>query len=278
MLRYITINLTLILVFQFEALSQTQISYEFLLRQKFEEFDYHSVINISDSILTVDKKLTRSDSITILYYKALSLFHIWDIKNCELTFERILSIDQNFQLDTINVSPKIVSYFNEIKNRYISYKINERKDQSKNIDTLLILEREKLVNRFIIYQNAIKRNLILPGSGNLYLNNKGKGYFTIGLYSASLLSSFYFYFDTKTKEKDYLNELNPDLIQSKYSRYNTSYKLRNISLLTSFLIYLYSQVDILFLNEKVIHSDKLLHFSTKSNGYSDFTVSLSLNF
>jgi hypothetical protein len=70
--------------------------------------------------------------------------------------------------------------------------------------------------------------------------------------AVSLGAAIYYAVDSNTKEKKYLDETDPALIPSLYSKYNTSYKLRNFSLLSFAAVWLYSQIDLLFFSEDTL--------------------------
>ncbi|MCR4416514.1 MAG: hypothetical protein NUV92_02035 [Ignavibacteria bacterium] len=271
-------SVIIFLVFEFSTLafSQTFSSFETVLKQKFENFDYNSVISLADSILKNEKKLSHEDSLVILYYKAISSFTIWDIKTSEQTFRMILSLDKNFTLDSINVSPKIISYFNDLKSKFVNENRTEKQNNSLNIDSLLSLERRKYSSEFASYRQALWRNLILPGWGDIYLNNNFKGYLFSGSFTLSFISSVYYIFDTKKKENDYLSEINPDLILEKYSKYNSSYKLKNIFIALTLFVYIYSQVDFLISKNYNIQSNNYPTLSISEDSYSTIKVYFSL--
>lgn len=271
-------SVIIFLVFEFSTLafSQTFSSFETVLKQKFENFDYNSVISLADSILKNEKKLSHEDSLVILYYKAISSFTIWDIKTSEQSFRMILTLDKNFTLDSINVSPKIISYFNDLKSKFVNDNRTEKQNNSLNIDSLLALERRKYSSEFASYRQALWRNLILPGWGDIYLNNNFKGYLFSGSFTLSFISSVYYIFDTKKKENDYLSEINPDLILEKYSKYNSSYKLKNIFIALTLFVYIYSQVDFLISKNYYIQSNHYPTLSISEDSFSTIKVSFSL--
>ena len=273
-------KLSLITLFIFISLptifSQVHSKYELILRQKFEEFDYTSVIKLADSILTNEQNLNRNDSLSVLYYKAISSFSIWDIKTSEQAFKNILILDENFVLDTITVSPKIVSYFNDLKTKYLIEKKNEKQNSSFALDSILVSERIKYSTEFLSYKKALWRNLVLPGWGSIYLNKKTKGYLFASAFTLSLISTIYLINDSNKKENDYLSEINPDLIPSKYSKYNSSYKLKNFSIALMALIYIYSQIDFLFIDESTNSFGVLNSLKISEDLKSNIKASISL--
>lgn len=233
-----------------------------ILKSKFENFEYENIIQISDSILKSGFKINKEDSIQIFYYRSIAAFHIWDINISEESFKILLKLDKNFILDSTEVSPKIILFFEQIKKKETEKFDELIKNQKQN--NLNSSSNDNLKRSFTIFRESVEKNFIMPGWGNLFLNEKDKGYFFITTFSISLLSSIYFYFDTRSKEKAYLNEVDIEKISEKYKSYNTSYKLRNISLITSGLIYIYSQFDILSRNpflEDNAASKVILNFS-----------------
>jgi hypothetical protein len=77
-----------------------------------------------------------------------------------------------------------------------------------------------------------------------------KGYVVSGIGAALIASSAYFIIDTINKEKDYQNETDLNLIESKYKAYNDAYKTRNILLLSYAALLIYSQIDLSFIELK----------------------------
>ncbi len=248
-----------------------------ILKSKFENFDYIGVIITADSLFKLKNNLTKDDSLSIFYYKALSAFHLWDINLSEESFRKILTFDINFSLDSNEVSPKIISFFNQIKKRELERLNNQNSIELEKNYSEKFSER-KLEERLSKYRQSVLRNLIYPGWGYFGLNEKRKGIVISSLFTLSLLSGLYFSYDTYIKEKTYLNETNPQLISQRYKSYNTVYKVRNITLLTLATIYIYSQIDIL--NYK---SNKLLNQAVTIkpeffNGHSELRLEFIIAF
>lgn len=228
------------------VLSQSKKNISDLLKSKFENFEYESVLSITDSILKSNSDLAKNDSIQIFYYRSLSAFHIWDINLSEDNFKTLLKLDKNFILDSTEVSPKIVNFFNQIKKRESENSIQLNNKEKENDLTTSFQEIYK--KKYSDYREALWKNFLIPGWGNLSLKEKTKGYIITSSFSISLISSMYFYFNTKAKEKEYLNEVTPEKIAEKYNSYNSSYKIRNLSFIALGLIYIYSQIDLLTRN------------------------------
>ncbi len=211
--------------------------------EPFKSFKYSEVIDIADSILAQDSLLSSSDLMEIYRMKALSHFSLGEelyAKNC---FHEILKLNPRFKLDPVQNSPKIISFFNQIKLDYLQNQITikdstpfeEIKAPSK---TTFSSYSQKNI------KSAIVKSLVLPGWGHLYLDKKKSGIVLLMGSIVTLPSMIYFIFDTNQKEKDYLNQTNFDDIQNKYDRYNQSYKIRNGLIAGYALIWVYSQWDL----------------------------------
>ena len=98
-------------------------------------------------------------------------------------------------------------------------------------------------------KNAMIRSFILPGLGHIYLGKTGKGLVLTTLSAVSIGGMIYFIIDSNKKEDDYLNTSDPKTISTNFDAYNSSYKLRNAFIISSVVIWLYSQIDLLFFHD-----------------------------
>lgn len=209
----------------------------------FKSFQYSEVINVADSILAQDSLLSSSDLIEIYRMKALSHFSLGEEIYAKTCFNEILKIDPRFKLDPVQNSPKIISFFNQIKLDYLQNQITQK-------DTTPVEQTNEALNtNFTLYpqksmKSALVKSIVFPGWGHLYLDKKKSGIMLILGSVVTLPSMIYFIFDANKKEKDYLNETNSDDIQTKYDEYNQSYKTRNGLIAGYTIIWLYSQWDL----------------------------------
>lgn len=272
-MKYIPLFLLFILLQISSAQSQSQI--ENKVRTSFENFSYDEVIRLVDSVLNSSVKTEQYDTLTLLTYKAISAYHLWDTLLCKETFLKILEIKNNYNLDSSLASPKIVSFFIDIKNQRLK-ELQLKSDviQNQNMDEI---SRQAFQTKLSKIKNAQLRNFIFPGWGNFYIGNKSKGIVLSSLFASSLISSLYFIYDTNVKEKNYLNETDINLIPQKYDEYNSSYKLRNISLVFLGVTYLYSQLDFILFESRSIFEAERTVFSFSFDGISLFEMNLKIN-
>ncbi len=212
-----------------------------ILRLKFRNFEYDSVIALAGQMLQEREALSISDQIRVLEMKAISHYSLLEMNASLSCFLEILKLDSSYALDPIKTSPKILSFFNEIKG---GFQPEAAPPGEAVTDTTAGITQESIPSASPL-RNAMARSLLLPGWGHHYLHENAKvwplsiaGVITLG-------AGIYFAFDCREKERDYLNEIDKTRMDAKYQMYNRSYQARNI-LLTSFAaIWLYSQMDIL---------------------------------
>jgi hypothetical protein len=231
--------------------SQTKVTKKDI-RSKYETFEYQDVIRLSDIYLYNNPGVSVQDSLEVLTMKAVSEYSLNEVNNSEKTFIDILKIDRQYNLDPTEISPKIISFYQEIKTNYHPFIEEPEKDgdESKN-ESIDLKEINRL--RSSIYTSAISRSILLPGLGHLYLENSAKGWILTSISSMTLGAMVYFIFDTRSKEHNYLNETEPDLISSLYDTYNTSYKIRNVLIICYAAIWLYSQLDLLYMSDDLFN-------------------------
>jgi len=158
-------------------------------------------------------------------------------------------LNDNYKIDPNKVSPKIINEFEKLKaeySRFISnnnFLVTVKRDTVHIVDTILVKPDKD------IYSAAVVRSMVLPGWGHLYSGNKTKGWILTSASALTLGSMVYFIFDANDKRSQYLNEVDPSLVDEKYNAYNTSYKIRNSLIVMYALFWIYSQIDILFISE-----------------------------
>ena len=239
-----------------------EVSYQ-KVKQAYEKFEYENVIKLSDQLI---QKGGISDSLMIDIYimRANTFFLKEDDVATRKSFENILMIKKKYTPDPSNISPKLISIFNEVKTEYLRNHPEVKQPQ----DSTQAKQEIKFIDPSIM-KSAIVQNILLPGLGQLYIDNDTKGWFTTSVSTLSLGAMIYLVLDTKMKENSYLNESNKLLIQQKYDDYNKSYKIRNVLIISYAVIWLYSQIDLLFFSNGDQDSKSKL---SQSNNFS-FTSS-----
>ena len=246
------------------------------LKGKFESFEYNQAISYADSLLAHKNIFSSEEQIQIYLVKGVSQFSLSNNEGAKDSFNNILKINPGYILDSTNVSPKIISFFNSVKSDF------EKKLSLKNesirikTDTVYVPKIMNKVESDDNLKQAFLRSVIFPGLGHFYLKENTKGWILTSLSAITIASSIYFIIDSNKKEKNYLNETNPGFIQQKYDLYNSSYKMKNISIISFAAVWLYSQIDILFFPNHFNLDDNKISFSPNLN--FQFANNLQLNF
>ncbi len=249
------------------------------LQKKFENFEYGEVIKGANNFLIKRSQIPTSDLLEILRMKGISHFSLSEDEAAKSSFIEILKIDTSYVLDSLKTSPKIVSFFNNVKKTYLQQLAVKLSQQIVRIDTIYVTDPLKTHQM----ENGIKKSVLLslvyPGTGHLYDGQKVKGWTLTALTTLTLASSVYFFIDANKKKNTYLDEKNALNFDSKYSDYNKSYKYRNYSLMALGVVWLYSQLDLLFFSESQNVSHIISEKSTIGiNPVNGFNLNLKLNF
>ncbi|MBK8944149.1 MAG: hypothetical protein IPM32_02660 [Ignavibacteriae bacterium] len=241
------------------------------LQKHYEAFEYSTIVIKSEALLLDKERFTKKDLIQIYTLKAASHFSMNDSEDSRKSFIEILKLDENFELNNSQYSPKLVAFFDEVKKEFLD--ILEEKNKPQQIK--IIQPDENIFPR----QNkneiniALAKSILMPGLGHLHLNENSKGWILTSISTVNLASMIYFIFDANKKEENYLAQTNQEQIKIKYDAYNKSYKIRNVLIGTYAAIWLYSQIDILFFSNELGSEKVLTNFQNQQN-----SIIFSFNF
>lgn len=179
-------------------------------------------------------------------HKILGLIYFSQNKEdaARLQFENALALSPDLKLDPLFVSPKIVEFFEEIKNARTS-KMHEAGSPRAEARYVLVHDPRPA---------AAMRSMILPGWGQLYKGEKTKGRLLLGLWSAGVIGSVAAHVARANAEDKYLTETDPDRIESRYNTFNTFHKLRNNLLIFSGGVWLFSYLDAIIKKQNPVYS------------------------
>ncbi len=204
-----------------------------------------------DELLNIKEKFSNPDLIEIYRMKGISHYALLDDSEARLSFIEILKIDTSYSLDLSSTSPKIVSFFSDVKNEYLtSIEGKEEQVVITKYDTVYVPVTIRDSTAEYNLKQALIRSVFIPGTGHLYLQNNLKSWVLTFLSVASISSGIYFLIDANKKEKIYLEERNINNTSEKYNDYNFSYRMRNLSFISFAALWVYSQLDLLFFIER----------------------------
>jgi hypothetical protein len=249
-----------------------------IVKNEFASFHYQNVIHLADSIISADTTLSKPVIVELNRMKGISQFVLGQEYNARSSFLSILELDPLFQLDPVQNSPKIIQFFNDLKLTFLQNQIltnRVEKDTATPTNTMAQLSERTADDNL---NQALWRSILVPGWGHYYMGKKKSGiYLSVG--SMLLVpATVYYSLDTYNKEKDYLNETESSLINSKYDTYNKSYKIRNAFIAGYAILWLYSQFDLFSGNPIQKYFQMNLASFQNYYGSSDLGISLKFNF
>jgi len=241
----------------------------------YQEFRYQEVIRQGEAYLDQKPDLTDLEKCEILRLIALSYFARQDMQGALKNFSEILKYDENYHLDPIKNSPKILSFFEEIRRQYQQNK----KTVTRSItDTLIIAPTPAFTDSLTTSAHRqMALSFLLPGSGQLSRGKKIKGWLLLAGNFSLLGTSVYFIVETNRLNDYYLHASETNEIAEAYDDYNQAYRKRNIALTGFALVWLYTQIDFLFLSSPSNQQAAIRWYPTiKPSGTTALNVSLSL--
>ncbi len=201
--------------------------------------EFGRLLHITDSLLSY----VQPDSILIpsLKYRAYALSVLGDTVNAVETFKDLLEAVPDFRPDPALVPP-VVSMVFEKALREIQKKRRLTEIERLRKEVFYFRTRETMRRK------AFARALIFPGFGHSYLGYTKRAHIFELAGFTSIVSTIFLTWKSEKAHEDYLNEIYPDRIESKYRVYKRFYMWRNISAAVFGFIYLVSAFDVLLLS------------------------------
>ena len=228
------------LLMPFSALAQT--SERFLLeeiRSAYNQLNYAEAEIKAQAALKEYRRFTLTQLTEIHQILALIYFSQNKVEDAREHFEDALSLTPSLEMDPVLVSPKIVDFFEEIKQSQAT-KQREQNDTGPQVKYILVDDPRPA---------AALRSMLVPGWGQLYKGEKTKGWLLVGLWTAGVIGSAATHIAREQAEDSYLAETDPAKIESRFDTFNTFHKVRNNLLIFSGGVWLYSYLDA-FLRKK----------------------------
>jgi len=224
---FITLSITSIL--QTEPLQQN-ISH---IRKAFEQLDYQTAKTEAEKALQFWEQYSIIDLIEIHKILGIIAYSEGSFLESKTQFEKALSLNSAMQLDSVFVSPKIISFFDEVKANFKTDQTSIPPDQCRYV--LLPDPRPE----------AFLKSLVFPGWGQFYKGEKKKGTTFLVSTGICLVSWTTLYFLQQHAHDKYQNASEPADIERKYDNYNKLYKSRQIAQYITGGVWLISLADVL---------------------------------
>lgn len=262
-----------VFVFLFGSISFAQKLSLDEIRNYYKSFNYQKVIELSETLLR-DNELSSSEIIELETMKAVSHYSLNDETSARKSFIEILKLDRNYSLDPAFISPKIISLFENTKKDFNQIYADNKEE---NVDNKTENENlPQLIKTIPQDYTPMLKSMVIPGWGQLSKDMSAKNWLITAAGVASLGSMIYYIIDANDKEKDYLNETDPLLIQPKYESFNSSYKTRNTLIAAYAAVWLFAQLDLIIFDSGT--ESIPLSISSGANQRSDLTLSFKMGF
>ena len=176
--------------------------------------------------------------------KAIAHYSLRSMNDALNSFIEILKLDPDYSLDPVLTSPKIIDFFNnEVKSNFQQTPLQIKEHAVLKDTVRVFIDNARLI------RGSVVRSLVLPGWGHLHMGRKAKGLFLTAASATAIGFIAKYAMDADEKEKLYLQQTRPDLIKQKYQEYNKSYKTRNYLLIAFSAVWVYAQMDLLFVQK-----------------------------
>jgi len=179
----------------------------------------------ADSLAPVDRSMLHR--ILGFTYVALG-----ENEKAQNQFMAWLDLDPLAELDSIYISPKIITVFREAQAHHQQRIRDLRKAETPPTD---------------LRRDAAARSLIFPGWGQVHAGYKTRGYCLVASEALLLGTIAFCQLQYDVKRDDYLSERNPERMQGLYDQANNFYRARNASIGLAVGVYLFSLYDALHL-------------------------------
>lgn len=228
-------SILLIFILYIQVQSQSVAYNIFELNFLYNEAQYEQVLIKSVHLLSNKQLLNKDQLIEIHKYRALSYFIIGKNDSARINFYSILSMEKNYNLDPVKTSPKILSFFETIKNNF-----------TNDVEQKKVIPYNSYVFVEDIRPYAALRSTFLPGWGQHYKEQNTKGYILNGAFAITSIAVIVTYSMEKNIKDDYISETNSSKIKSLYADYNNMSKTRRIFQYTTIAVWAFSIFDALY--------------------------------
>jgi hypothetical protein len=190
--------------------------------------------NFKDAEFTALRALQNVDSLSAIeqseLHRILGFTYVAQEENekAKRQFIQWLELDPLATLNPIYISPKIIKVFDEAKEEYTAQKLPQNQIDNS-------LSHQRLL--------AIKKSLVFPGRGQLFIGENFKGASMVTGEIILLGALIYCHVQYKDKHDQYLAAKDPVSIRDLYDQSNLYYKGRIITASLAAGVYLYSLFD-----------------------------------
>ena len=255
------------LIFQ-EPRAQEKNDYEQIL-VNYQYNRYELVAEQTERYMATHENLSADSLIVLLEINAVCNFALNRTDKARESFFNILKLNENYEPDPKLISPKIIRFFKKVRKDYFLLKeAFLRKEKEREANKKIILKRREFFEQQKSVALGSFLSVLYPGAGHLYLG--GANIKSVALTSATtllLLGGIYSAIKTNELKKDYMNEVDPVLIEEKYSDYNNAYRNRNMIFGAYLAVWVFAQLDFFWFDADELFNGADVSFSFENTDY-----------
>jgi hypothetical protein len=218
MLNNLPVHLGFILIIiglSVSAYSQKSVSSIPEIELLYKELKYEKALAKGKELLQTPENLSLNDLATVHKYLGVIYFSIGASDSSRSHFLSYINLKPGGTLDPINFSPKIIEFFENIRD---SNQSEYGKVKSEPFTQYVFIEDRR--------PGAAWRSALLPGWGQMYKNQRSRGIIVSSAFLGSaIITATAFYFE-ENYHQDYLNSQSQSDIEKNYDKYNNWYKVR----------------------------------------------------
>ena len=217
------------------AFAQSTDSLLVALRTAYQQMDYAQAEEEAYIILENFDDHTAEELTEAHVTLAIIRYSRSNLQQSQNHFEAALSLSPHLELDERDVSPKIRSFFQEIKEGIL---LQDRRTTDQEMQLRYVYVED-------LRAGAIWRSMVVPGWGQSYKGENKKGVlFTAGWVTLAG-SAVGLHLARSHAQNRYQIASDPIIIEERYQSYNRLHKLRNTAALTAVGLWLGSYLDAL---------------------------------
>ena len=201
----------------------------------YQQLDYASAADSARTALDTFEAYSRDELAQIHTILGLIEYSQNQPQDARDQFTAALSLNPNLTLDPLMVSPKILTFFEEVQAEFR----HMRGDEESASDAV----------RYVIVEDrrseAALRSMVLPGWGQIHKGDRTKGRVLLGLWGTLVGSTAAAHLLRANAERDYDAATTPAEALDRYDTFNTWHQTRNALLLGAATVWAYSYIDAL---------------------------------
>lgn len=221
----------LILPFSLRLFAQPANTEVFRLKVLYDAADFSAVCENGRAMLASGKRLSPQGYAFLHEYMALAYYNIGAADSSRTHFLSLLSLRPDYELDPVEVSPKIIAFFNEIKANFSQEAPAVRSGHTRYV----------FVND--LRAGATWRSALLPGWGQFHKNQRTRGILLGSAFWSSLAATGFVWLNERDHRQTYVDAQIPAEISTAYEQYNKWHRARQFLQLTTAALWAATVLD-----------------------------------